>query len=549
MNRMTALLSLATAFLVACTPDAGCPDRWCGTAVVATTAEADVLLPVATTQDVGYSIGDLIFLKLADIGPEMNTVDPGTFQPELASSWEFEDERTIVFTLNPDAKWHDGVPVTAEDVVFTFDVYRDPVVASPSRNRVLEIESVAARGTGSVAFRFSHAYPEMLFDAVYHMRILPRHLLDTVPPADISSSPLGRSPIGNGPYRFVRWNAGQSIELVADPDFILGRPGIRRIIWRFVGDPNTAVAQLLAGEADLLQVLSPEAQEQVEARDDLRTVMWTPPIYYMFVQFNMRDAEGRDRPHPLFRDRAVREAIAMAVDREAIVNAVFPQGVVGKGPMAPAQWVWHGEYEQIPFDTAAARARLAELGWADTDGDGLLDRDGRPLTFDLILPSSSVSRRRAGEIMQAQLRRIGVTMTITALEFNAFLERGAAHQFDAFFGGYGGDPSPATIADVWETGAATNRGSYSNAEVDRLIGEARAASDLETAQDAWHRVVTLINDDVPAIWVYAGSPISGVSARFENVSIRSDNFTATLWQWRVPASQLIDRDRITDATN
>ena len=103
MNRMTALLCLATAFLVACVPDAGCPDRWCGTAVVATAAEADVLLPVATTQDVSYSISDLIFLKLADVGPEMNTVDPETFQPKLASSWEFEDERTIVFTLNADA--------------------------------------------------------------------------------------------------------------------------------------------------------------------------------------------------------------------------------------------------------------------------------------------------------------------------------------------------------------------------------------------------------------------------------------------------------------
>jgi peptide/nickel transport system substrate-binding protein len=546
---MTVLLSFATAFLVACMPDAGCPDRWCGTAVVATAAEADVLLPVATTQDVGYAIGDLIFLKLADVGPEMNTVDPETFEPRLASSWEFEDERTIVFTLDPNAKWHDGVPVTAEDVVFTFDVYRDPVVASASRPRVLEIESVAARGDGAVEFRFDHAYPEMLFDAVYHMRILPSHLLDTVPHADISSSPLGRNPVGNGPYRFVRWDAGQSIELVADPDFHLGRPGIRRIIWRFVGDPNTAVAQMLAGEVDLLQTLSPEAQEQVEARDDLRAVMWTPPIYYLFVQFNMLDADGTSRPHPLFRERAVREAIAMAVDREAVVNAVFPQGVVGRGPMAPVQWVWHGEYEQIPFDTAAARARLAEQGWSDSDGDGLLDRDGQPFSFNLLLPSSSVSRRRAGEIMQAQLRRIGVELTITAIEFNAFRERAAAHRFDTYFGGYGGDPSPTTIAEVWETGAPANHGSYSSAEVDRLIGEARAATDLAAVRAAWYGVVTLINDDVPAIWMYTGSPIAGVSTRFENVSIRSDNFAATLWQWRVPASRLIDRDRITDAQN
>lgn len=535
-------LSLAIA---ACAPEPTCTGNWCGTAVVVTAAEADVLLPVATSQDVGYAIGDLLFLKLADVGPAMSTVDG--FEPELASEWAFEDERTIRFTLHPDARWHDGAPVTAEDVVFTFDVYRDSVVASTARPRVLTIAAVTARDSQTVVFRFQRPYQDMLFDAVYHMRVLPKHLLDTIPRAELASHPFGRGPVGNGPYRFVRWNAGQSIELEADSAFFLGRPGVRRVIWRFTADVNTAVAQFLAGEADVLNALPPDALERVRAEETLRAVPWTPSTIYGYVLFNQRDPEDHDRPHPLFGDRAVREAIAMAADRETMVRAVFGEdGIVAKGPMSPSQWISHEEYEQVPFDTAGARRKLAVLGWRDTDGDGLLDRDGAALQFDLLVPNTSTARRRSAEILQEQLRRAGISMTISLLDFGAFMERGQAHNFDAWFGSYGGDPSPASIAELWVSGAGYNYGTYANPTFDAAVRRAQAALDVATARTRWRRAVTLINGDVPAIWIYGSAPNAGVHARFEGVSVRPDNFVATLWRWHVPATRMIDRDRYSE---
>lgn len=506
-----------------------------------------MLLPVVATMDIGIAIGDFIFLRLADIGPDLNLVDPATFVPQLASSWSMEDSRTVVFALHPDARWHDGTPVTAEDVVFTFDVYRDTLVGSHVAPRLTQITSVSARDPRTVAFRFSRQYAEMFFDAVYHMRILPHHLLDTVPRSELESHPFGRQPIGSGPYRFVRWNAGQSIELAGDSTFFLGRPGIRRIIWRFSSDVGTAAAQFLAGEADVVNILPPEMLPRIAEDDDLRAIPWTPSTFHSYLMFNFRDPDDLDRPHPLFANRAMREAIAMAVNREEMVRAVYgEQGVVAKGPLAPGLYIWDEDYAQVPFDAARARAQLADLGWRDSGGDGILDRNGAPLEFNIVFPTSSAVRRRQAEIIQEQLRRVGVSLTLTGLDFGAFVERGRAHRFDAYFGSYGGDFSPSMIAEVWTTGADNNHGSYSNPEFDRMVQEALDAPDIASARTRWVEAVNLLNGDVAAIWTAASAPNAGVHARFENVSVRSDNFVATLWQWYVPASRLIHRDRYTN---
>ena len=550
ISRLTAVfggMGLVLAVNASCAPEVTCPSDWCGTAVVVSAAEADVLLPVSTNTDIGIALGDFIFVRLADIGPELNLVDPATFVPRLARSWSAEDSRTIVFALHPDARWHDGTPVTAEDVAFTFDVYRDTLVGSHVAARLTQITSVNARDSHTVAFRFRRQYAEMFFDAVYHMRILPRHLLDTVPRAQLAAHPFGRNPVGSGPYRFVRWNAGQSIELAGDSAFFLGRPGIRRIIWRFSADVGTAAAQFMAGEADVVNYVPPELLSQIADDDDLLAIPWTPSTFYSYLQFNFRDPDNLDRPHPLFHDRAMREAIAMAVNREEMVRAVFGEhGIVAKGPIAPAHYIWDEEFEQVPFDPARARAQLAELGWRDSDGDGLLDRDGVRLEFNLVFPTSSAARRRQAEIIQEQLRQTGITMNLTGLDFGAFSERGRTHRFDIYFGSYGGDFSPSTIPEVWTTGAGNNYGSYSNSEFDRIVQQALDATDMATARSRWVAAVNLLNGEVPAVWTTASPPNAGVHARFENASVRSDNFVATLPQWHVPASRLIDRDRYTN---
>src|SRR5947207_5664456 len=199
-----ALTALATAVLVsitACERRRGCAGDYCGTLVFAAAGEPDILLPPVTQQQYAQDIFEQVFLKLADLGLSGNTVGDEDFQPQLAERWEWDDPLTLVFHLDPRAHWQDGRPVTAADVAFTFDIYTDSLVNSPFRSSLRTISAVTTRDSLTAVFRFHARYPEMFYDAVYHMHILPAHLLRPVPRSQWRSAALGRAPVGDGPYR------------------------------------------------------------------------------------------------------------------------------------------------------------------------------------------------------------------------------------------------------------------------------------------------------------------------------------------------------------
>jgi len=546
MKRPAVLGALAAAaFLGACREASRCPGDWCGTAVLVT-QEPGVLLPPVTQTDADFWVTEMVFSKLAELGAGLNTVGDSGFVPELAEGWTWEDPTTVRFTLHPRARWHDGQPVTAQDVAFTFDVYRDSLVNASARPLLEQIASVTPTDAHTVTFRFHHAYPEAFFDAVFQMWILPRQWLDSVPRSRLSSHPFGRHPIGSGPYRFVRWTTGQSIELAADSSYFLGRPGLRRVLWRFIPDMTAGVTQLVAGEADATQALvTPELLERLRGAPQL-TLRPYPLPAYSYIAFNLR-APGRPASlHPLFSDRELRRAITMAVDRDAVVRAVLGElGEVPSGPFPPWLWIASDSVRALPFDTAAAVRSLDALGWRP-GAEGVRARSGQRLEFDLLVPTSSALRRRAAVVVQDQLKRVGVAVRITELDFNAFIERAQAGRFDAAFLSWSSDPSPRSIRQVWTTAGigGANYQRYSNPDFDRLTDQAVAAPDPKRAADLWHQAITVINADAPAIWVFVPRPVFAAHRRFEDTAVRPDLWTALLWQWRVNPDALIERDLV-----
>ncbi len=363
--------------VAACGRRPGCTGDYCGTLVIAAPGEPDILLPPSSGDARAAAVFDQVFVKLADLGPSGNTVGDIGFVPELAEQWEWDNPRTLTFHLNPAARWHDGRPVRAEDVAFTFDVNTDPAVNSPARASLTRVRRVTTRDSLTVVFHFSEAYPEMFYDAVHHLRILPAHLLRTVPRDQFRTAAFGRAPVGAGCYRFVAWQAGQSLELAADSTCFLGRPHIRRLIWRFTPDPTVAVTQLLAGEADVFEYLSPTDLERVRAAGDLVTYPYAGP-YYTYLIFNLRARGDTTLPHPLFADREIRRALTLATDRQQMVQSVFAGlAKVPPGPM-PLLWAtWDSTLRVLPFDSAAAGRLLGARGWRDHDGDGVRDKDGQ----------------------------------------------------------------------------------------------------------------------------------------------------------------------------
>jgi peptide/nickel transport system substrate-binding protein len=230
-----------------------------------------------------------------------------------------------------------------------------------------------------------------------------------------------------------------------------------------------------------------------------------------------------------------------------VVHAVLGDyGEVALGPVTRALSIWSDSIPQIPFDTALARRSFGELGWRDTDGDGVLDRDGRPLEFELLVPSSSAGRKRTAQVLQDQFRRVGVAVAISEVDFNTLMERQRSGQFDAILGAYGGETSPGGIAEVWTAAGigAFNSAHYVNQKVEQLVDEALNATEVARARERWYAVLSELNEDAGAIFLYVPKTMAGVHKRFENVTIRPDQWAATLWTWRVNPSRTIERDRL-----
>lgn len=535
--------------LAGCERRGGCTGVGCGTLIDAATGEPSTLLPPSTEDIVGNDVDEQLFLKLADVGMSVNTLGDEDFQPLLAQKWEWDGPMTLVFHLDPRARWQDGQRVTAADVEFTFNAYTDSQVASPFRPKLQRIASVTQRDSLTAVFRFRERYPEMFYDAVYHMRVLPAHILRPVPRDQWRTAPFGRQPVvGDGPYRFVRWQAGQAIELVADSTFFLGRPGIRRLIWRFTPNLQVAVQQVVADQADVReQLVTPDNVKLARAAPQLSVVTYRGNVY-TYLDFNFRSPDDSTKPHPLFGDRELRRALTMAIDRASLLkSALGDLAKVPPGPMSALLWIWDPDIRQLPYDTAQANRRLNALGWRDHDGDGVRDKDGRPLSFHILVPTSSVLRRLYARLLQEQFRLVGVKVEIDELEPSVVNQRAGTGKFDTVILSRSNDPSPSSgIMQTWTRAGfgGSNFGRYYSADFERIVNRAITATSRDQARPLWRGAIETLNADAPAVFLYALDNLAAVHKRVDNVQIRPDSWAALLRTWRIPPDRLIDRDRV-----
>jgi peptide/nickel transport system substrate-binding protein len=505
--------------------------------VVVTGGEPSMPIPTLMegpqNQVANFEVADHLFLRLANLGPGLITAGDRGFVPMLARSWSRRDSVTLVFELDPRARWHDGVPVTARDVVFAFGRARDPAIAPKLATLTQHIASVEADGEHRVIVRFTHPYAEQLYDATWHVAPLPAHLLARLPPDAIARSSFAEHPVGDGPYRWARRVAGEFIELAADTTFFLGRPGISRVIIRSVSDADARLNLLLSGEADAMDNVPPPLSNlaRVSADRDVRLVP-VPSSTVGFLLFNQRARGDSTRPHPILADPDVRRALILALDRQVLVRVVLGEyGEVPFGPASPILWIRHGAGTALRQDRAGVRRLLAARGWADHDGDGVLDRGGVPLTLTLNFPGTSAIRRTMAQLIQEQYRQAGVRLELSQLEFPVYLERRDAGDFDLDFSSTVQDPSPSGLTQSWSCDGGINRAHYCDPAVDSLM--ARAIAGQGDARSLWQRVLQRIEQDAAAAFLYAPTYVYAVHRRYRDVTIRPESSWISLWRWSV----------------
>ena len=524
-----ALLLCALLTLSCARRPVGCGAR-CGTVVIAATSEPASVLPPLAVESVARDIGDFVYERLATLAPGGAPVDPAQFRPGLAVRWERVDSTGWRFHLRPGARWQDGIPLTADDVVFSFDAFADSLLDAPARPYLAHRLSATAEGPGTVLVRASAPSPELLYDATFHVRILPKHIWAGIPRGRWAAEATPARLIGSGAYRVIAWVRGQSLTLAADT---AARMAIRRIVWRFTSDPDAALNLVLSHEADLLEAIAPpDAIARVERDTALRAMPYASAAYG-FLAFNLAGRPNAP-PTPLA-EPAVRRALVLATDRPAVAHALLGPGTKAPpGPMSQLLWIWSDDIRTLPYDPGQARLTLERAGWR-AGPDGIRRRGGTPLAFELLAPATSGTRRRLVELLQETWRReLGVAATVRVVDFAVFQQLLGARRFDAYAGSYLDEPSPRGLAEQWtKVGwAALNYGRYANPVFDSLFARAARAPVTE-ARRLYREAMDTLNADAPAIFLFAPTSTAAVARRLTGVRFDPYEWLAELPNWNV----------------
>jgi peptide/nickel transport system substrate-binding protein len=429
--------------------------------------------------------------NLLDLDSRMKLV------PGLAESYEVSaDGREVRLTLRSDAVWEDGSPVTARDAVFTIRRIVDPAIPSPLFKPVFDglasVEAVDARSFVA-KFREPYAFHAMAF-------VLPLLPEKRYAKKNLLKARENRSPVSDGPYRFVSWKAQDSIVLERNPRYF-GPPGhFDRIVFRIVPENSVAYQAVLAGDLDESSI--EESLKDRAARDpDFARCCRLVEFYdlgYNYIALNNKA--------PFFADARVRRALTMLLDRASIVRNLFKGSArIISGPWAPDSPAYDTSVAPLPFDPPAAARLIAEAGWKDTNGDGTIDRAGRKFDFELLVSAGSNVGRQIDEMLAAELARVGIRAQVRPLEWASFVERLDAGNFEAASLAWSAsdpnpDPFPYWHSSQWPP-RGLNSGFYRNPEADRLMEEARREMRGDARLKIYHRLHAIFRDDAPAIFV------------------------------------------------
>jgi peptide/nickel transport system substrate-binding protein len=441
-----------------------------------TDVDAGTLDPRLMRNTTAYRANNLLYDGLVLLGPDG---EPG---PGLAQRWENPEPTVWVFHLRPSVRFHDGSTLGAGDIVFTLESILDPATGSPVRPLLMPIREVTEVDSLTVRLDLSEPYAPLL--RYLDVGIVPRAYVAA------GGSP-SVAPVGTGPMRLASWERGSRIRLEANPDYWGGAPVVERFEFVVVPD-NTARAQALeAGDLDIVQ--SPLSPRDIERLSSDPAVQGTTLDGLAVTYLNLNVRSG-----PLA-DPAMRRALAMLVDRTTVVDVIY-EGVdrVATSILLPSFQAYDPEIRQPDFDPESARIALAELGWSDTDGDGVLDRDGRPLVLELSTHSEDPNRIQALEYIQSTLRENGVDARVSISDWPSFFGQVQAGRHEIALLGWTQlvDPDRLMYGQL-TTGGGLNYGGYTDDRVDALLGAGRSATDGDARTDAYREAARIISRDLP----------------------------------------------------
>lgn len=485
--------------------------------------DASVLLPVLASDAASFDITGLIYNGLLRYDKDIR------LEGELAEKWDISpDNLKIRFFLRKDVKWQDGKPFTAKDVEYTYKLYIDDKTPTAYATDFLKVKDFRCLDDFTVEVEYEKPYAPAL--GSWGTSMLPAHLLEG---QDVTQSPLKRQPVGTGPYRFREWTTGEKIIVDSYHDYFEGRPYIDRVMTRMIPDPATMFLELKAGRLDQMGLSPLQYQRQTESqwfKDNFAKYRYLT-FNYSYLGYNLQDWK--------FKDRKVRQALTTAINRESIVQGVLlGLGKVTDAPYKPDTIWYNHNVKKFPYDPAKAKAMLAEAGWTDTDGDGILDKDGKPFEFTIITNQGNELRKNAATIIQKDLKEVGIKVNIRVIEWAAFLKNFInKRNFEACLLGWGIGIDPSQI-DIWnskKTGEKElNFITYQNPEVDKLLELGASTYDIQERKKYYDKFQEILAEDQPYTFLYVQDALPIISSRFQGIKPAPVGIGYNFVKWYVP---------------
>ncbi len=488
--------------------------------------DASNLIPILASDSASHSIAGLIYNGLVKYDKDMNIVG------DLAESWDISDDGLVItFHLRKGVKWHDGKPFTAKDVLYTYQVTVDPKTPTAYAGDFLKVKK--AEVLDDYTFRVTYDKPFAPSLISWSSAVLPRHLLEG---QDITKSSLARHPVGTGPYLFKEWLAGQKIVLVSNADYFEGRPYVDGHVTRIIPDMATMFLELRARNIDMMGLTPLQYTRQTENNlfrqsfDKYRYLAFA----YTYLGYNLK--------HPFFADKRVRQAISYAINKEEIISGVLlGLGKPATGPYKPGTWAYNENVKTYSYNPQKARELLRAAGWTKTNNDGFLEKDGRPFTFELVTNQGNETRQKCAEIIQRQLKEVGIDVKIRILEWAAFINDFISkRRFEAVILGWT-IPLDPDAYDVWHSSKTApeelNFISYKNPEVDALLEKARSTFDQKLRKKYYDRFQEILVEDQPYTFLYVPDELVIISKRFRGIEPAPIGLSHNFIKWYVPKDE------------
>lgn len=490
-------------------------------------ANSGVLQPALASDDRDSDVIRVVFDSLLQYDKELDAV------PSMADSYDYDEENLLLtFHLRDGLKWHDGEPVTAEDVAFSFEALAHPDYTGGKYSTVETVKGAKAYHEGkadsvegikviddqTIQFEFEEVYAPVVYKIGCDCCIFAKHIWGDIPVAEWDSqADLMNHPIGCGPYKFESMVPGQYIELVANEDYWGGCPKTQKFIFK-VANQDTAIAELTTGAVDIANISSLKKQDLDTLTASGIEVKSFDGVAVQYMGVNQR--------LDVFKDGKVAQAMTYAINRKDMIDKLLEgRAAITNAPVLPSSWAYPADgLNTYDYNVEKAKEILKEAGYEDRDGDGIVENEaGQKLSFTLSYPTGNKIREQSAPIIQSNLKDIGIEITLDIKEFAALLQQTmyGKHEFDLYLMGGSYDSADPDPIAVWHSNAISDDGGwnqvgFSDPEADKLMEEALKTTDVAERAALYKEFCKIVNEQCPWVFLYEPDTIMGYTNKLHN---------------------------------